>query len=150
MVIHDSAQSLHERTPPGDARAPQHKIGRLIGVRRIKSNLMLCDLKRALAKQTDEQRPLVILIGLEGEPYDAVSSLCGLPIGTVRSRLARGRKALRQLTDGTADETSPGLPRVDIGQDHGCRYRPRPWDPALSVSRAGCPVKSTRRRSSRA
>jgi RNA polymerase sigma-70 factor (ECF subfamily) len=65
------------------------------------ASLRLRDLQRALAKLPEEQRSVVVLVGLEGKEYRTVATLLDLPIGTVRSRLSRGRNALRELTDGT-------------------------------------------------
>jgi RNA polymerase sigma-70 factor, ECF subfamily len=61
------------------------------------ARLELRDLDRALAQLPDEQRTVVLLTGLEGMRYEAVAELIGVPVGTVRSRLSRGREALRQL-----------------------------------------------------
>ena len=55
------------------------------------------DLKRvmtAMSKLPDEQREVVALILVEGFGYREVSEMLGLPIGTVSSRLVRGRTAL--------------------------------------------------------
>lgn len=55
------------------------------------------DLKRLMAAMTklpDEQREIVALILVEGFGYREVSEILGLPIGTVSSRLVRGRTAL--------------------------------------------------------
>jgi RNA polymerase sigma-70 factor (ECF subfamily) len=57
----------------------------------------LRDLDRALAKLPDEQRAAILLIGLEGIPYEAAAEILGIPVGTVRSRLSRGREELRRL-----------------------------------------------------
>lgn len=59
--------------------------------------LELRDLDRALAKLPDEQRTVILLVGLEGMRYEAVAEIIGVPVGTVRSRLSRGREALRRL-----------------------------------------------------
>lgn len=61
------------------------------------ARLELRDLDRALAQLPDEQRTVVLLTGLEGMRYEAVAEMIGVPVGTVRSRLSRGRAALRQL-----------------------------------------------------
>ena len=55
------------------------------------------DLKRvmhAMERLPDEQREVVALILVEGFGYREVSEMLGLPIGTVSSRLVRGRTAL--------------------------------------------------------
>jgi DNA-directed RNA polymerase specialized sigma24 family protein len=59
--------------------------------------LELRDLERALAKLPDEQRSVILLIGLEGMRYEEVAEILDIPVGTVRSRLSRGRDALRRL-----------------------------------------------------
>lgn len=70
------------------------------------ASLQLRDLERAMAKLPIEQRELILLVALEGMSYEAVAELFGMPIGTVRSRLSRGRVALRQMMD-TGDRTAP-------------------------------------------
>lgn len=57
----------------------------------------LRELERALARLPLEQRESILLVGLEGLRYDEAASILGVPIGTVRSRLSRGREALRKL-----------------------------------------------------
>ena len=59
--------------------------------------LELRDLERALAKLSREQREVILLVGLEGMRYDQVAEILNVPIGTVRSRLSRGRNELRRL-----------------------------------------------------
>jgi RNA polymerase sigma-70 factor, ECF subfamily len=59
--------------------------------------LELRDLDRALARLPQEQQAVILLVGLEGMPYAEVGAVLGIPIGTVRSRLSRGRSALREL-----------------------------------------------------
>src|SRR5271170_5899185 len=59
--------------------------------------LELRDLERALARLPEDQRTVILLIGLEGMRYEEVAEVIDVPIGTVRSRLSRGREALRRL-----------------------------------------------------
>ena len=64
------------------------------------------ELKRAMAameRLPDEQREVVALILIEGFGYREASEMLGLPIGTVSSRLVRGRTALMEMLGGTAD-----------------------------------------------
>ncbi len=56
------------------------------------------DLVRALGKLPDEQREVVLLIGFEGMSYREAARVLGVPIGTIMSRLSRGREALRHMT----------------------------------------------------
>jgi len=71
--------------------------------------LELRDLRRALGLLPTEQREVVLLIGLEGISYGEAADILGISIGTVKSRLSRGRRALRLLMEGR----SPG----DEGED---------------------------------
>jgi RNA polymerase sigma-70 factor (ECF subfamily) len=59
--------------------------------------LELRDLERAIAKLPEEQRTVILLVGLEGMRYEEVAEVLDVPVGTVRSRLSRGREALRRL-----------------------------------------------------
>ena len=65
------------------------------------------DLQRALLTLAPEQREVVLLIALEDMTYADVSRALGIPIGTVMSRLSRGRQKLRGLMSGEA--TKSGL-----------------------------------------
>jgi RNA polymerase sigma factor (sigma-70 family) len=62
--------------------------------------LELRDLDRALALLPEEQRVVILLIGLEGMAYETAAEVVGIPVGTIRSRLSRGREALRGLMMG--------------------------------------------------
>lgn len=65
--------------------------------------LELRDLRRALDRLPAEQREVVLLIGLEGISYAEAADILQVSIGTVKSRLSRGRRALRILMDGGND-----------------------------------------------
>jgi RNA polymerase sigma-70 factor (ECF subfamily) len=66
----------------------------------------LVELERALARLPAEQREVVLLVGLEGMDYESVARILDVPIGTVRSRLSRGRASLRALM-GRDEEARP-------------------------------------------
>jgi len=57
----------------------------------------------AMERLPDEQREVVALILIEGFGYREVSEMLELPIGTVSSRLVRGRTALLEMLGGNAD-----------------------------------------------
>ena len=56
--------------------------------------LQLRALNRALTELPEGQRAAVLLIGLEGLSYEEAAKVTGVPVGTVRSRLSRGRQKL--------------------------------------------------------
>ena len=73
--------------------------------------LELRDLERAMAKLPEEQRSVLLLVGLEGMRYEEVASVLDVPVGTIRSRLSRGREMLRQLM-GMVPEREPQPIRI--------------------------------------
>jgi len=54
-------------------------------------------IQQALGQLPDEQRLAVALVLIEGMPYKEAAQVMGVPVGTLTSRLARGREALQQL-----------------------------------------------------
>lgn len=65
--------------------------------------LEIRDLDLALRKLPDEQREVLLLVGLEQLSYEETARALGIPIGTVMSRLSRARERLRRLLAGTVD-----------------------------------------------
>jgi RNA polymerase sigma-70 factor, ECF subfamily len=55
------------------------------------------EMAQALAQLPEQQYAAIVLIALEGFSYDEAAWILGIPIGTLRSRLSRGREALRTL-----------------------------------------------------
>jgi RNA polymerase sigma-70 factor (ECF subfamily) len=53
-------------------------------------------LRLGLDELPAEQREAVVLCDLEGMSYEEMAGVIGVPIGTVRSRIFRGRRALQQ------------------------------------------------------
>lgn len=72
--------------------------------------LALRDLQAALGKLPQEQRQVILLIGLEGMRYDEVATILEVPIGTIRSRLSRGRELLRGLMGMEEDQPPASTP----------------------------------------
>ncbi|OGP83883.1 MAG: hypothetical protein A2Y95_00200 [Deltaproteobacteria bacterium RBG_13_65_10] len=78
--------------PPGDpARSPEAEVGnREIGMR----------IAQALAEIDPEHREILVLREIEGLSYDAIAAILDVEEGTVKSRLHRGRAALREKLQG--------------------------------------------------
>ena len=61
----------------------------------------LTDMQRALLHLPQPQREALILVGAGGFAYEEAAEICGCAVGTIKSRVARGRVALEALlTDG--------------------------------------------------
>src|SRR6201994_529693 len=60
----------------------------------------LSDTARALRCLSDEQREALILVGAGGFSYEDAAAICKCAVGTVKSRVARARKALMEILDG--------------------------------------------------
>jgi RNA polymerase sigma factor (sigma-70 family) len=54
-------------------------------------------INRALAQVTDDQRAAIVLFDIEGYDYAEIAQMTGVSLGTVKSRIHRGRLALRSL-----------------------------------------------------
>jgi RNA polymerase sigma-70 factor, ECF subfamily len=70
----------------------------------------LHELDRAIGRLPEDQRQVILLVGLEGMSYEDVAVILGIPIGTVRSRLSRGRDVLRKIM-GLEERSSVASPR---------------------------------------
>ena len=65
--------------------------------------LAVLDLQAALDQLPVEQKEIILLVALEDMAYADIAKTLGTPIGTVMSRLSRGRERLRALMEGRAD-----------------------------------------------
>jgi len=65
----------------------------------------LADMQRALLHLPQPQREALILVGAGGFAYEEAAEICGVAVGTIKSRVARGRVALETLMSGN-DMTS--------------------------------------------
>ncbi len=66
------------------------------------------DLLRGFATLPEDQRSVLLLIGVEDLSYEEAAQILGVPIGTVMSRLSRGRGRLRHYLNG--ERTRSRLP----------------------------------------
>ena len=87
---------------------------------RASATLQLRDLERAIKLLPEEQRQVILLVGLEGMHYEEVAAVLDIPIGTVRSRLSRGREMLRRLM-GMKEDAHAQFDRPHRRQNSGHR-----------------------------
>lgn len=90
-----------------DHRRRQQRTGPTVGPEAIDAAVshppnqdqrMTCrDIGECLDRLPEEQRAVILLVAMEGVTYDEAAEILDVPIGTVRSRLSRGRETLREL-----------------------------------------------------
>jgi RNA polymerase sigma-70 factor, ECF subfamily len=95
--------------PAGDPLDESHEAAMSVRPDQ-ESSLQWRDLLRALNRLPVEQRTVILLISVEDLSYAEAATVLGIPIGTVMSRLARGRERLRLILD--EGEVRPALRRV--------------------------------------
>jgi RNA polymerase sigma-70 factor, ECF subfamily len=66
------------------------------------------ELRLALTKLPPEQREAIVLVGASGMTYEEAASICGCAVGTIKSRVNRGRTRLAALLSiETVDDFGP-------------------------------------------
>ncbi|GGK01168.1 RNA polymerase sigma factor [Luteimonas terricola] len=78
--------------------APE-EAGEHVGSSPLEGQVAAMAVQAAMAKLPPEQREVIALVLVEGLAYREAAEALGVPIGTVTSRLARGRHALQQMLD---------------------------------------------------
>jgi len=61
--------------------------------------LQMKDFQVAFEQLTDEQREALILVGAQGFAYEEAAKMCGVKVGTIKSRVNRGRAALTEMLE---------------------------------------------------
>jgi RNA polymerase sigma-70 factor (ECF subfamily) len=89
----DRGQDERERGPEPPP-APDH----------AESSDLSIDVQRALLEVPEDFRTVMILHDVQDLPYEQVAAIVGVPVGTVKSRLHRGRVALARAMGLTASE----------------------------------------------
>jgi RNA polymerase sigma-70 factor (ECF subfamily) len=110
-IMHNLFVSQLRRAKARPSGEPLDEAHEAMGIRPgQESGLQWRDLIRALNRLPVEQRTVILLVSVEDLSYAETAQVLGIPIGTVMSRLARGRERLRQMTE--EGEIRPVLRRV--------------------------------------
>lgn len=106
-ILHNLAMTRLKRAARMQTHAPLDTAeDRFLGVPATQEDaLRYRDLLSALQTLPEEQRAVLLLVGVEGLSYAETAEAVGAPPGTVMSRLSRGRERLRQIMTG---DTRPG------------------------------------------
>jgi RNA polymerase sigma-70 factor, ECF subfamily len=98
--VNDVRRNVRE----GDSLDVDTVAAHLVAVTDPTASRQLRELDEAIGKLAMEQQQVILLIGLEGMSYEETAAILDVPVGTVRSRLSRGREALRRLMGMEEDE----------------------------------------------
>ncbi len=96
-IMHNLHVNQRKSNPPSQSYSAEHSALELSVAANQEGRLEITDLHKALQRLPDEQKEVILLIGLEQLSYDEAAKVLGVPIGTVMSRLSRGREQLRQI-----------------------------------------------------
>ncbi len=66
--------------------------------------LQMTDFRAAFAQLNDEQREALLLVGASGFSYEEAAQMCGVAVGTMKSRTGRARQKLADLMELDDDE----------------------------------------------
>jgi RNA polymerase sigma-70 factor, ECF subfamily len=80
------------------------EAGENVGIDPIEGEIAIMSIQTAMAKLPEEQRTAISLVLIEGLPYKEAADVLEVPIGTLTSRLARGREALQALLGPEGEE----------------------------------------------
>ena len=72
-------------------------------------HVVVSDISKALDRLPPQQKEVLLLISLEQVSYLEAAQILDLPIGTIMSRLSRGRNRMRELLE---DQDKPGLRQI--------------------------------------
>jgi RNA polymerase sigma-70 factor, ECF subfamily len=89
-----------------DALFAPEEAGEAVGVAAIDREVDRLSVEAAMSRLPEEQRSAVSLVLVEGLPYKEAAQVLDVPIGTLTSRLARGREALQAMMLWAEGETS--------------------------------------------
>ena len=67
-------------------------------------HMQMADFRKALALLKDEQREALLLVGASGFSYEEAADMCGVAVGTIKSRTNRARARLAELMGLNEDE----------------------------------------------
>lgn len=97
---------MRNRTRRAQLFVPEEE-GERVGVCHTEQQIDAMEIQTAMAMLPDDQRLAIGLVLVEGLPYKEAAETLQIPIGTLTSRLARGREALQAILSG--GDARPGV-----------------------------------------
>jgi len=134
MIIRNQFYSETRRSWRSVGLDPEVAERSLVAVTNPTATLELDELRRALAMLPEAQREALILIGAAGMSYEEVGEICGVAVGTVKSRVSRARDALALIFAEGAIDTDGGSPSQAMADIFGQIERYRGGAEGLAVA----------------
>jgi RNA polymerase sigma-70 factor (ECF subfamily) len=126
MIVRNQFYSEKRRSWRSSSLDPELAENTLVAVTNADAALELDEMRRALAMLPVEQREALIMVGAGGLSYEEVADICGVAIGTIKSRVSRARDRLALIfAEGVIDRDgmAPGGAMTDIlRQLDACRF----------------------------
>jgi RNA polymerase sigma-70 factor (ECF subfamily) len=94
-----NGEPIIEPFDPSDTSRPGHALEQAEQERHV---------QQALARLSAEHRAVLVMKDMEGQKYESMAEVLGVPIGTIRSRLHRARLELRELLQQMEERPPPG------------------------------------------
>jgi RNA polymerase sigma-70 factor, ECF subfamily len=91
--------SEHRKSRRETSLDPEVAEATLLAVDNPDATLALDELRRGMARLSPEHREALILVGAAGLSYEEVAEVCGVAVGTVKSRVSRARTLLQALLE---------------------------------------------------
>jgi|TARA_B100000378_G_C18038792_1_gene409893 RNA polymerase sigma-70 factor, ECF subfamily len=130
-ILHNSFLSQVRRRGAGQAGETAELIDVPVASNQ-ESVVTLSDVRRVWPRLTPEQQRCIRFIGIEGLSYEEAATIERVPVGTIKSRVVRGRQMLRALLDQTNSVPAKGTASRILSVDSPPRYEPSPVDDAHS------------------
>ena len=102
MILRNHFYSQKRRSWRQTPLDPEVAERTLVAVDDPEAIVALDELRLALAMLPPEQREALILVGAGGFAYEEAAKICGCAVGTVKSRVSRGRRTLHQILEAGA------------------------------------------------
>lgn len=103
-ILRNTYYTLHRKRRREVADTDGELAGQLSEKPEHDGRLAMRDFAAAFGQLPDEQREALLLVGASGFSYEEAAEMCGVAVGTVKSRANRGRKKLTELLSLSDDE----------------------------------------------
>ena len=99
MILRNQFYSNKRRSWRSTALDPEVAEQALVAADNPTDALAVADVRRALYDLPDTQREALILIGAGEMSYEEAAEICGVAVGTIKSRVSRARTALKDILE---------------------------------------------------